>query len=327
MNQFVKEITITESSNKDSKPAKQVSVTGLLVDSLRYIHLQQKDAYTNWCTSTGARQTNYGKRLDYILGDILLIKQRFIDCVIRPEVEGSDHCPVVALLSGSVISAKRPPALCTKYMPEFSGKQQKLASYFTKKPIDILSGERKNINQTKAVTSQLKRSINFDGNPQAKRMKATQQRQPTNLLQFFGKKSNSSVLPYSDCDSDSLPSSGSSVEIRSMASDSQPDSLSDSQKSLETLSASQPINEDNLNLTEGFPSKNDEHRKAEVSLWKNILKGPAPAPLCPGHNEPCVLRTVKKKGPNYGRQFYCCARPEGHTSNKEARCKFFKWTR
>ena len=71
------------------------------------------------------------------------------------------------------------------------------------------------------------------------------------------------------------------------------------------------------------PSKNSN---TQASLfWKKLLKGPEPLPLCSGHNEECVKRTVKKEGPNYGRQFYCCARPEGHKSNPEARCQFFKW--
>ena len=34
--------------------------------------------------------------------------------------------------------------------------------------------------------------------------------------------------------------------------------------------------------------------------WKNLLKGPPAPPLCKGHREPCVLRTVKKSGPNQG---------------------------
>ena len=34
-------------------------------------------------------------------------------------------------------------------------------------------------------------------------------------------------------------------------------------------------------------------------------------PLCPAHRERCHLRTVKKAGPNKGRQFYTCPRAEG----------------
>ena len=62
-----------------------------------------------------------------------------------------------------------------------------------------------------------------------------------------------------------------------------------------------------------------------ASAWKNLLQGPPPPPLCKGHQEPCVLRTVKKPGPTKGKQFFVCARGEGHSSNPEARCDFFKW--
>lgn len=62
-----------------------------------------------------------------------------------------------------------------------------------------------------------------------------------------------------------------------------------------------------------------------ASAWKNLLQGPPPPPLCKGHQEPCVLRTVKKPGPNKGKQFFVCARGEGHSTNPEARCDFFKW--
>ena len=49
------------------------------------------------------------------------------------------------------------------------------------------------------------------------------------------------------------------------------------------------------------------------------------APLCKGHRESCVLRTVKKEGPNNGRRFYVCARPQGAKTNIEARCQHFEW--
>ena len=62
-----------------------------------------------------------------------------------------------------------------------------------------------------------------------------------------------------------------------------------------------------------------------INSWKNLLKGPAPAPLCDGHKEPCVLRTVKKEGPNLGKQFYVCSKPEGLKTNPDARCEHFEW--
>ncbi|KAM1174365.1 DNA-(apurinic or apyrimidinic site) endonuclease 2 [Malus sylvestris] len=48
-------------------------------------------------------------------------------------------------------------------------------------------------------------------------------------------------------------------------------------------------------------------------------------PLCKRHSEPCVARVVRKRGPNFGRRFYVCARAEGPASNPEANCNYFKW--
>ena len=38
-----------------------------------------------------------------------------------------------------------------------------------------------------------------------------------------------------------------------------------------------------------------------------------------------MMKTVKKKGPTKDKQFFVCARGEGHSSNPEARCDFFMW--
>ena len=69
----------------------------------------------------------------------------------------------------------------------------------------------------------------------------------------------------------------------------------------------------------------EERRSKAASAWKNVMKAPPEAPLCKGHNETCLLRTVKKKGPNCGRQFWCCPKGEGRSDDPNARCDFFKW--
>jgi AP endonuclease-2 len=68
-----------------------------------------------------------------------------------------------------------------------------------------------------------------------------------------------------------------------------------------------------------------DKRIQTASAWKSMMKGPPTAPMCKGHNEVSVLRTVKKKGPNCGRQFWCCPRGEGKFDDPNARCNFFKW--
>ena len=59
--------------------------------------------------------------------------------------------------------------------------------------------------------------------------------------------------------------------------------------------------------------------------WQQLLKGPQKPPLCEGHQEPCVRRKVKKDGPNFGKEFFVCARPAGSKSNMAARCNHFQW--
>lgn len=58
--------------------------------------------------------------------------------------------------------------------------------------------------------------------------------------------------------------------------------------------------------------------------WKNLLTTPN-TPSCTGHNEPCVLRTVKKKGLNQGRKFWACSRGVGQSNDPNANCNHFAW--
>jgi AP endonuclease-2 len=67
----------------------------------------------------------------------------------------------------------------------------------------------------------------------------------------------------------------------------------------------------------------EAHGQATKAAWQRISSSMR-APCCTGHREPCVLRTVKKKGPNQGRQFYVCARPEGPPP--VGRCDHFQWS-
>jgi hypothetical protein len=49
------------------------------------------------------------------------------------------------------------------------------------------------------------------------------------------------------------------------------------------------------------------------------------APLCREHREPAIQRTVLKPGPNIGRKFWVCPRPNGAVGDPTARCNFFQW--
>jgi len=67
--------------------------------------------------------------------------------------------------------------------------------------------------------------------------------------------------------------------------------------------------------------------QAAKSAWGALFKPPPPAPLCTKHKEETVKRRVVKKGPNTGKEFWCCRRGDGRADDPEARCDFFKWVK
>ena len=80
---------------------------------------------------------------------------------------------------------------------------------------------------------------------------------------------------------------------------------------------------------EGHTKASEGRYKKEVQIWfwKSLLRGPIPTHLCGGHTEPCVMQTVEKPGPNLGRHFYMCTRPQGPPTDPSPHCNFFLWSR
>ncbi|CAN0072066.1 unnamed protein product [Ectocarpus fasciculatus] len=125
----------------------------LLVDCFRRLHPDRKSAFTCWNTQTGARDNNYGTRIDYIIAGTDFADRALRACDIMPDFVGSDHCPVRArfafpLAAGLVADApvenevgdiatsrsasdwpEHPPE-CSCFYPELMAKQEKLAKYF-----------------------------------------------------------------------------------------------------------------------------------------------------------------------------------------------------
>ncbi|XP_003744688.1 DNA-(apurinic or apyrimidinic site) lyase 2 [Galendromus occidentalis] len=224
------------------------------VDVFRHMHPDAKEQYTCWNSQKSARLTNFGTRIDYIICDSKLLEY-FESCDIHPDVMGSDHCPVSAVLKLNLISNEKLIRKCTRNWPEFSGKQTSLSSFLVKKTSSAESARE----------------------PTAKKRSSGAAGGQATLSSFFAKKPK-------------------------IAASDEPEST--------------PV-----------PERIEKSAKCKElnSNWKNILRGPPPAPLCSGHGELSVLRIVKKDGINKGKRFYCCARPEGRSDNKEARCSFFVW--
>jgi len=68
------------------------------VDTFRHLHPGETGHYSWWSFRAGARARNVGWRIDYFLISQALLP-RLRDAAIRPDVTGSDHCPVTLELA------------------------------------------------------------------------------------------------------------------------------------------------------------------------------------------------------------------------------------
>lgn len=63
------------------------------IDTFRHFHPGLEKQYTWWSYRSGARKNNVGWRIDYHCVDKGFLP-KVKSSIIRPEIEGSDHCPV-----------------------------------------------------------------------------------------------------------------------------------------------------------------------------------------------------------------------------------------
>ncbi|XP_012891268.1 PREDICTED: DNA-(apurinic or apyrimidinic site) lyase 2 [Dipodomys ordii] len=282
-------------SNPEGQAGSQVGPP--FIDSFRYFQPKQERAFTCWSVVSGARHLNYGTRIDYVLGDRTLVMDTFQTSFLLPKVMGSDHCPVGAALNVSSVPAKQCPPLCTRFLPEFAGTQLKILHFLV--PLE--------------QESVLEQSV----------------MQPSNQIQVQKRPKKAPV-----CSTKPWPDQASSRrKQKDLMSYFQPSSShpQTSDLNLPHLSVMAPHVTPETSEEEVMAQVVEEQAKAKdekevrTLFWKTVLGGPSPVPLCGGHKEPCVMRTVKKSGPNLGRHFYMCARPQGPPSDPSSRCNFFLW--
>ncbi|CAO2640015.1 DNA-(apurinic or apyrimidinic site) endonuclease 2 [Lemmus lemmus] len=274
------------------------SRTGPFMDSYRYFYPKQERAFTCWSVITGARRLNYGTRLDYVLGDRTLIIDTFQDAFLLPEVMGSDHCPVGAVLNVSCVPAKQCPALCTRFLPEFAGTQLKILGFLVPREQALKRGQPvlQPSHQAQVQKQQKTQARRHSSRP-PKRQDGSRRRQK-DLMSYF--QPSASLSQTSDAELPRLP-------------------LVDLLLTPEEAMITTTVDEQAKN------SEVKDEKEVQTLFWKSVLSGPSPAPLCRGHREPCVMRTVKKTGPNLGRHFYVCARSLGPPNDPSSSCNFFLW--
>lgn len=91
----------TNTKNAGFTPEERGKMSALLdagyIDTFRHFFPDQTGAYTWWSYMANARERNVGWRIDYFVVSESL-KEKIAGAEIHPEIEGSDHCPVVLYL-------------------------------------------------------------------------------------------------------------------------------------------------------------------------------------------------------------------------------------
>jgi len=178
-------------------------------------------------------------------------------------------------------------------MPEFSGKQQTLKAFMASRPTPSPTPP------SPEPTSTLKRAASEPmQKPKPATIKkpksGTAQQQPS-IAKFFGS------------------SSASSSTLPTPLADDLVDSASPTPSLIDSPATTTEASHDDVNA--------DAKKQ-----WGSMLSAAPRTPLCSGHREACALLTVTKQGPNQGRKFFICARPQGDKADKKTRCEYFEWS-
>ncbi|OQV14763.1 DNA-(apurinic or apyrimidinic site) lyase 2 [Hypsibius exemplaris] len=323
-----------------------------MIDTFRQCHPGREKAYTCWSTATGARTLNYGCRIDYILCDVQFANSCLAQSEILPETAGSDHCPVMSEFDALFLPAVKCPSLCAKWMPEFTGKQQKLSTFFQK-------AAKQEVEDDQSVRGRLRLTDTVSSTkiakPGAKRKNDfTTGQVQRSVLDFYGSKVKKVEVEGSPTSQSSISFpvvrtasvTGSSAVSFDVSEEFESSSLPDfvdiaemdeeedllAEFAIETAGSSSynGSSSSSGSSSQGPSSQPDSQwvkssSQESAAQWRSLLRGPDAAPLCNGHGEPCILKTCRKAGPNRNRQFYMCSRPEGEKTDKSARCASFKW--
>ncbi|KAF7066937.1 hypothetical protein CFC21_072856 [Triticum aestivum] len=277
------------------------------------------------------------------------------------KLEGSDHIPVYMILNGiPELPAHNTPPSAARYLPEIRGRQQsigldisrdrenqsccsddlerrsiskeELATGITefckgvnqpsptskRRNLDHWinegsSGSSQNSNVTLVAAQGMKTSFSGVKSVSNKKNKHNLSSQPT-IKSFFRRPKTKP----GDANINSLASSVDTVPKMDELCSPKDDRLEENIQ----CTAAADGDPDNSNISSSLST--DKCNIATLEWQRIQQRMKMTLPLCKGHREPCIPRSVKK-GSNIGRLFYVCARAQGPSSNPEANCNHFQW--
>ena len=324
-----------ENANREWLGKFLVDGGGMFVDVFRRFHPDRQKAYTCWNTKTGARLSNYGARIDYILANVDLYESGFFTrCDIRPDIHCSDHCPVEADINVATLCNdpnRAPPPLCSRFMPEFSGAQQNIKSFFTKGAVTAATAANLSVGTSKesspstsptaspSKVTTLKRphSLPTTG-PAAKTQKLNhagrkaagggapqqQEKKTVSLHSFFG----ASQAPKEKAASNAKATPGATKadpmdlcasNIMPVVSAPSPGTIASAYASASSAVSPHLSPPPSTSVSPPAPPA-----VAPAAAWKTLLNQKSEEMKCRKHQLRCKLLTVGKAGVNHGREFY-----------------------
>ena len=294
-------------------------------DLQRHFHPDREGMYTCWSVKLAARAGNHGSRIDYVLATTSLLPY----CTaadIRPDIQGSDHCPVYADLE---LDKVEPSLLVTIADTDdvketnYVSTQRKLTSLFAKAPKPTEQSTEPSLSQLKRKESSTTGDQEVTNPKPAKRNITSffSQIAPTNTTSSANKTTAaSSTTSKVGPTHPSSPSRSIATNTSPAASPAQskpqrpptqtPPTKSASQSSTPALAAKARVHERTDTI---------EQRFATAAAFQSLFTKPE-VPTCSGHSLPAKLQKTKKKGPNEGREFWMCPVDLGN-----GQCDFWRW--
>ncbi|BFZ55537.1 Class II abasic (AP) endonuclease [Savitreella phatthalungensis] len=287
-------------------------------DTGRYFHPDREGMYTCWSVKLSARAGNYGSRIDYVLATNKLMRY-FVSADIRPDVEGSDHCPVYAELDESAVE----PSLLVNVADaddvresNFVGNQRKLTSLFGRtssqsgsQPAAISSTQQTSTQLSSPSSQPSKRK---DVETDTTLSEPAQKKQVRSIASFFGQSSpgkpDVAIEPVNK--KAPLKRQGSSALDANRVT-------ADEALTVQEMSPTAAVTSAGPRIRERTDTVED--RLATAQKFNSLFTKPE-VPVCSGHNLPAKLQKTKKKGPNEGREFWMCPVDLG-----KGQCTFWRW--
>lgn len=311
-----------------------------LLDTFRVCHPSEQRAFSCWDTKTGARANNCGSRIDAVLMDERLVAAGvLLDASVERATEGSDHCPVAALLrvptappAATATAAALPaPVACAVAPPWIwvgnaaafkTGRQAAITSFFATgaaaPPQPAPSPPPPSLPRAATVPGP------SSADPRAGAGKAR------------GEAGRRSAPPRQQAQGRPSAPLGKRVRLQTppsrqrslaaMLGRSDPDAPSSHGDDAPAAAESAPKRQRSVaGPGPALGAGEQADRGAAACQWRSLLVGAKPPPRCKGHDLPCARRVVKKDGPTQGRVFWVCKLPVGRKGDKVARCDHFEW--